>query len=802
MIHCAIKEVINTLSEQTDTRELFNKISKHLIKITNCEGVEISYLFSKDEIKRIYFAFVNNNDIIDEPSIIDDKFGSDVIDFENSLLGHSLSTNTSILWHSEHKNFKEFINDNSIPKNKNTANYYLNAFQSKKIFNFLLIPLMSPLSLRDENSYQHCFCIHFFNIGGETTPEKKLLEYKENIEESLNVLKSSIFNMVFHKKLSIQKKFNESIREVELQCGDFECALEKILQNFSTLLESSINTIWFYNSDYKLIGLHHLLIRNEFSKTELNKKDFIKKIFDSGLNVLKVESSVLGILIDENKKYLVAPDISKLNIDKKYNWEFLNEIGKNKFIGFCIRKKGVIIALMGFHPSENKYNEFKDYYENYIDYLDHSADLLMNFSAKQYIEKSKLMILKIKNLSHKKYNVLFKEFAYKITEVIGSELCSIYRVRNDDTNNSGVYLMASSCRLSEYESDIDKKIYDIDNSSITGFVAKERKGINVFDIHNVSKFYPDIRGFKEPNFENKSCVKQKNYIAVTTSTDDQSKEYYLIYCVNKKGPQRQKNYLFSDEDIHLLNHFALILGRYIDLTEVLKERNDLIDVIIHEIESPIVSMRSTIDVILNSSFDKRKLDQKITNIDLMGHILKRWLSSTSMLNDLLQEKDIKPNKEWHNLHWLIENVIFWMTPELDRSKLKPHDINIKDIDKHKKLYVDSDHFTQIISNIIGNALKYHLKGENVKIKIFTKQNDNSFYLNISDRGVGISETPPEIVFEKGYRNPEIRKSDLKGKGFGLWLCKRLLSFNNINIKIISVSKPTIFCIEIPENLIK
>lgn len=87
------------------------------------------------------------------------------------------------------------------------------------------------------------------------------------------------------------------------------------------------------------------------------------------------------------------------------------------------------------------------------------------------------------------------------------------------------------------------------------------------------------------------------------------------------------------------------------------------------------------------------------------------------------------------------------------------------------VYSDSKWLEFIIDQIITNALKY-TKEQSGKIRIYTKQQEQSVSLYIEDNGIGISLSDLHRVFDKGFTGQNGRKNE-KATGMGLYLCKLL-----------------------------
>jgi len=115
-----------------------------------------------------------------------------------------------------------------------------------------------------------------------------------------------------------------------------------------------------------------------------------------------------------------------------------------------------------------------------------------------------------------------------------------------------------------------------------------------------------------------------------------------------------------------------------------------------------------------------------------------------------------------------------------------------------QLKADKTHLSNIISNLIDNAIKY--TPENPEIRISTKNEHGNFILSISDDGIGISSENQKHVFKKLFRVPTGNIHDVRGFGLGLFYVKTMIEAHGGSIEVKSeLSKGTTFIIKLPKN---
>jgi two-component system phosphate regulon sensor histidine kinase PhoR len=129
---------------------------------------------------------------------------------------------------------------------------------------------------------------------------------------------------------------------------------------------------------------------------------------------------------------------------------------------------------------------------------------------------------------------------------------------------------------------------------------------------------------------------------------------------------------------------------------------------------------------------------------------------------VLEKGDFKLKKNLVDLHSIIKQVTEKMMLQIEsrNGKLQLY-LNATDAVTR----VDEVHFSNIISNLLDNAIKY--SPENPDITISTLNEKNQIVIAVSDKGIGMSKDAQKRVFEKFYRVPTGNIHNVKGFGLGL-----------------------------------
>jgi light-regulated signal transduction histidine kinase (bacteriophytochrome) len=216
----------------------------------------------------------------------------------------------------------------------------------------------------------------------------------------------------------------------------------------------------------------------------------------------------------------------------------------------------------------------------------------------------------------------------------------------------------------------------------------------------------------------------------------------------------------------------------------------------HEIRTPITSIIGITKIFLM----ERTLIPE--HKELVVLILKSAERLLDTVDRVLQTSKIgKRNSqiliEYTEVILLTNSVISILKPEADQKNIRLVLINHA---KELYAYIDQSIFSQIISSIISNAIKFTDHGGSIEviIKLLREDDINFIYLSVEDNGIGIEESELEKIFEPYYTvNDSTFQAD-KSTGLGLYVVKNKLALLGGKIKVESTKgKGTIFKVLIP-----
>ena len=225
-------------------------------------------------------------------------------------------------------------------------------------------------------------------------------------------------------------------------------------------------------------------------------------------------------------------------------------------------------------------------------------------------------------------------------------------------------------------------------------------------------------------------------------------------------------------------------------------KNDFINNMTHELKTPISTISLACEV-LNDN-DIPKTGQRISHyVNVINDENKRLgtLVQNVLQSAVLDKGDFKLKLVELNLHDIIYSVVDRAKVRLDKRKgVVSLNLSAQSLNVH----ADRIHITNVISNLIDNAIKYSSNQPNIEI---TSENIGSgIMVNVKDDGIGIIKENWGKIFDKLYRVPTGNVHDVKGFGLGLSYVKAVVEKHQGSVKVkSSFGKGSIFSIYIPFN---
>lgn len=251
----------------------------------------------------------------------------------------------------------------------------------------------------------------------------------------------------------------------------------------------------------------------------------------------------------------------------------------------------------------------------------------------------------------------------------------------------------------------------------------------------------------------------------------------------------------SKEDILELNELANTLNYAKEEIEKTDElRQDLMANVSHDLKTPLTMIKAYAEM-SRDLHAKNKTKQK----EDMNIIISEVDRLTLLVNDILELSKMQSNinelqKEEFDLIDLTKEIIH-------RYKVLQETENYKFILNHNEkeiiITADKKKIEQVIYNLINNAINY--TGEDNKITINIRNNQDNILVEIKDTGKGIKKEDLPYIWDRYYKNQKKHKRNLVGTGLGLSIVKNILQLHSYDYGVTSQkNKGTCFYFKIPK----
>ncbi len=227
------------------------------------------------------------------------------------------------------------------------------------------------------------------------------------------------------------------------------------------------------------------------------------------------------------------------------------------------------------------------------------------------------------------------------------------------------------------------------------------------------------------------------------------------------------------------------------LSEVQK---DFINNMTHEFKTPISTIAISTEVLKDPGIihTPERLLNYATIIQNENQRLKQQVERVLQMARI-EKEDVGLKKENADIHELIREAVKNTTLTLNEKK---GSIDLDLTAAPCMASVDKLHFTNVIYNLLDNAIKY--TKEVPKIVIRTKTDGNCILLEVEDNGIGIKEEEQQKIFHRFYRVSTGNLHDVKGFGLGLNYVKLIMESHKGKIKVVSMPESgTTFKLSVP-----
>ncbi len=242
--------------------------------------------------------------------------------------------------------------------------------------------------------------------------------------------------------------------------------------------------------------------------------------------------------------------------------------------------------------------------------------------------------------------------------------------------------------------------------------------------------------------------------------------------------------------------FFLTIRTMLTQRKLSEIKSDFINNMTHEFKTPIATIQLASDALRNDKVIQNP-EEIMNYTSIIKEENRRMHKQVERILNAaqLEKDDVKLQLKELDVHAIIEKLI-------ENTQLRAEEINAT---LHKELlasnYIikaDEVHFSNIIFNLMDNALKY--AKENPEVTVRTENFGQSLHIKFIDNGIGMTKETVNNIFEKFYRAHTGNKHNVKGFGLGLTYVKNIIDLHEAKISVDSkIDQGSVFTIIFPIN---
>ncbi len=248
--------------------------------------------------------------------------------------------------------------------------------------------------------------------------------------------------------------------------------------------------------------------------------------------------------------------------------------------------------------------------------------------------------------------------------------------------------------------------------------------------------------------------------------------------------------------IIIISAFYLTVRTMLKQKKISEIKSDFINNMTHEFKTPIATISLAVDALKN--------EKVIGNVEKTNYFTGVIKEENKRMNKqvesilqaaLLDKQELQLNLKNLHINDIVQNAYDHFKIMLEQSNgtaeliLKANPDTIK---------ADEVHITNLVRNLMDNAIKYSKPDVPVHLKITTTSTKKAIQFQIEDNGIGMNKETSIRVFEKFYRAHTGNVHNVKGFGLGLTYVKAVVDAHEGKIKVDStLGKGSVFTVEFP-----
>lgn len=311
-----------------------------------------------------------------------------------------------------------------------------------------------------------------------------------------------------------------------------------------------------------------------------------------------------------------------------------------------------------------------------------------------------------------------------------------------------------------------RKLSSVLSNMSDGVIATDRLGAIILMNAPASKLigqrFEDIQGQSlidvldlSDQIEEMDEVEETNSMIIDLSNDD---DHLLL----------KANFSVVEDENNEMDGFITVISDVTEQQRVEQERREFVSNVSHELRTPLTTMRSYIEALNDGAWQDPEIAPRF--LDVTQNETDRMIR---LVNDLLQLTKMD-HKETTLMKERVEFVSFYESI-IERFEMNKDDkVNfVRSLTKKKMhVWIDKDKITQVLDNVISNAIKYSPEGGRITFEASSTR--KQLRVSITDEGIGMPPDTVDKIFDRFYRVDKSRAREMGGTGLGLAIAREII----------------------------
>lgn len=329
-----------------------------------------------------------------------------------------------------------------------------------------------------------------------------------------------------------------------------------------------------------------------------------------------------------------------------------------------------------------------------------------------------------------------------------------------------------------------------------GVIATDRRG-NITIINETASDFMDVTAEKAIGNSILDILKIRDDYSLRDLIENQD-ELMLDFSSNESDLILNAYFSLIQRESGFISGLVCVLHDVTEQQKIDNDRKQFVSNVSHELRTPLTSLRSYIEALSDGAWKDPEVAPgflKVTQeeTDRMIRMINELLSLSRM-----DSGTTRVDMELVNINEMFNYVLdrFDMILKKDDNPAKYYTIKREFTKRDLWVEIDTDKFTQVLDNIMNNAIKYSPDGGVVTCRLL--ETHNQVIISISDQGLGIPRADLGHVFDRFFRVDKARSRAQGGTGLGLAISKEVVQMLGGRIWVDSVEgKGSTFYISLP-----